>query len=229
VSPPAIGARWAYGRAIALIAALVCLVAAVAGVRQVGAGREALVDSDAAAARGDLAGAVARARDAAEAVVPGSPYPKEGYARLEAIARGAEARGDERTALGAWGAMRAATAATSAAGEGASPWTRLADDGIARAGSRPLLPGHPAGDNAWATQTGEIHASEPLLRASLTRDDLPSPLVLTLLGLGALAFFAGCARLAVTATDRAALRREWIALVAAAFGAAIELAVYLRA
>ena len=229
MSGPDVDARWVYGRAIAGVAALVCLVAAVAGIRQVGVGREALLDSDAAAARGDLAGAIARARDAAEAVVPGTPYSNEGYARLEAIARGAEARGDERTTVAAWGAMRAATAATNEGGEGGNAWVRLADDGIARAGSRPLVPGRPAGDNAWATQTGEIHASEPLLRASLARDDLPSPLVLTLLGLGALAFFAGCARLAVAATDRAALRREWMALAAAIGGAVIELAVYLRA
>lgn len=220
---------WVYGRALAAVLALVCLVAGVAAARQLGVGKEALIDSDAAAARGDLVGALARAREAAEAVAPGSPYPKQGYARLESIARGAEARGDERTAVAAWGAMRAAAAATNAAGDEANAWTQLADDGLARSGSRPLVPGRPAGDNAWASQSGEIHASEPLLRASLARDDLPSTLVLTLLGAGALAFFAGCARLAVTARDRAALRREWMALAAAIAGAVIEVAVYLRA
>ena len=81
------------------VVALCALLVAVATAKELSVGAQAVIDSDAAAAHGDVATATARARDAAEAVAPGSPYPREGYTRLEAIARAAETRRDERAAV----------------------------------------------------------------------------------------------------------------------------------
>jgi hypothetical protein len=208
---------------------LLALLVAVATVRQISAGARAVIDSDAAAARGDLAAATARARDAAEAAVPGSPYPREGYARLEAIARAAEAKRDERGAVAAWGAMRAAATATSAPLLGTGAWRALADEGLVRAGS--------AAPEAWRGEegatpppaSGEVHASAETLQAALAREDAPPTGLLALLGAGALAFFAGCARLAVAAGDFAAFRRERAALAAATLGAILYAIACFRA
>jgi hypothetical protein len=160
---------------------------------------------------------VARARDAAEAAAPGSPYPREGLARLEAIGRAAETRGDERTAVHAWGAMRAAATATSGVLGPSAAWVTLADEGVVRAGARPLVP------------SPEVHAREATLRAALGHEDAPSVAMLVLLGVGGLAFFAGCARIAVAARDADALRRERWAIAAAGLGALIYAVACLRA
>jgi hypothetical protein len=202
-----------------LVAIALLVVAAIAGVatwRQVGYGARAAAASDAALAASDLTEAIARARDAAEAVAPGSPYPSQGYARLEAIARGAESRADERTAVAAWGAMRSAATATAGPFVATDAWRALADDGLARAGARP-----PPG-------SAEIHASEAAIRAELARADPPATLALLLLAAGALAFFAGGARLAWVGRDLAAIKRERVALAATAAGLAIYVIASFR-
>jgi hypothetical protein len=212
------GAGQADGTRIAIAAAAItALFLGVATAREIHAGVEAVIDSDAAAARGDLAAATARARDAAEAAAPGSPYPREGYTRLEAIARGAEARRDERGAIAAWGAMRAAATATGAPLVSTDAWRALADEGIVRTGAQ--VEGSP----------GEVHASEDTLRTSLAREDAPATGILALLGAGAAAFFAGLGRLAFTARNVATLRREKLALAAALVGGLLYAVVCLRA
>jgi hypothetical protein len=121
-------------------AALVALaVVAVATVNERALGREAADAAAADAARGDWAGSVAHARAAAEAHAPGSPWPDEGFRRLDAIGHDAVVRGDAATALLAYGAMQgaAATAVTGLArpllGLGADDtWRARAEDGLAR-------------------------------------------------------------------------------------------------
>jgi hypothetical protein len=207
-------------RVAAGAAGLVALLFAVATVNELGIGARAIADSDAAAARGDLATATSRARDAAEAAVPGSPYARGGYARLEALARGAEGRRDERGAITAWGAMRAAATATSAPLVATAAWLTLADEGIVRAGDA---------EGLVQSAPGEVHAPEAILRGALVREDAPSLAIFFFLGAGALAFFAGCARLAVAARDLSTLRREKIALAATAAGAILYAVACFRA
>ncbi|MGO8994278.1 MAG: hypothetical protein ACLQVI_13195 [Polyangiaceae bacterium] len=206
-------------RVVLAAVALAALLVGIATARALAEGAQAVKDSDAAVARGDLATATMRARDAAEAVAPGSPYPREGYERLEAIAHVAEARLDERGATAAWGAMRAAATATAGPLIRTDTWRALADDGLVRAGTGFATPG---------AVTGEVHASEATLRTALGREDAPSAWLLTLLGAGALGFFAGCARLALAAKDLATLRHEKLALAAVAVGMSLYALVSLR-
>ncbi len=118
---------------VAVVAVLaVCAVAIVAAARQTSIGRTEMEAADSAAAASDWIDAVFHARAAAEAVAPGSPWPERGRARLDAIGREAEERGDESTALLAYGALRAAALATRLPGWSSSAWRLKADEGIAR-------------------------------------------------------------------------------------------------
>jgi hypothetical protein len=115
--------------------------------------------------------------------------------------------------------MRAAATATSSPFGSSEGWRALADDGLARVGSRPPV----------ASAAAEVTPTEPVLRAALAREDAPSPLAFVFLGAGALAFFAGAARLAAVVRDVASLRREKVALVIAALGLAGYVIASLRA
>jgi hypothetical protein len=74
-----------------------------------------------------------------------------------------------------------------------------------------------------------VHASEATLRTALAHEDAPSAGFLALLGAGALAFFAGCGRMAFVARDLDALRKEKVALAAAFAGAVLYAIAYFRA
>jgi hypothetical protein len=138
-----------------LVAAIVLVaVLAAGGARQLVVGARAVVDCDVAAARDDLPAAIGHARAAAEAVLPGSPYPRRGYERLDRIARESESRGDDATALAAWRAMRAAAGETSGLGVPSGEWRTRADEGLLRAASRAA----PAPDPA---RLGELLARDP--------------------------------------------------------------------
>ena len=102
---------------LAALAALVVVAAvAVLTAREIATGQSEVAAADAAAARSDWGEAIVHARAAAEALVPGSPWPERGWERLEAVGHDAEARGDDATALLAYGAMRAAALTTRAPG-----------------------------------------------------------------------------------------------------------------
>ncbi len=89
------------------VSALV-LFLAVATLRAVLDGEREIAKSDAAFDANDLHGSIQHARRAASAYAPGAPHVERGYARLLAIARGAEAAGQADIALLAWQAERAA-------------------------------------------------------------------------------------------------------------------------
>ena len=150
-------------------------------------GQVEVAAADAAADRSDWPDAVLHARAAAEALVPGSPWPARGWARLEAIGHDAEARGDDPTALLAYGAMRAAALATRAPGAGADAWRRKADEGLARVAS------------SARTATGPHVASDAMLDA-LRETEPPPTWILTVLGAAGVAMLAGLARIAWTTT-----------------------------
>jgi hypothetical protein len=101
---------WLRRLAVALLLAL--LAAAVLVARVIGDGEEQMRQSDAAFDRGDVRSAAQHARRAAVLYVPGAPHVDAAYARLLAIAAGAEAAGQRETAQVAWRAMRGAALET---------------------------------------------------------------------------------------------------------------------
>ena len=97
----------------AAIALGLAIVLAIAWSGRSGEGRRALAECEAALVRGDAIDAILAARVAAEARCPTCSAPDEALAKLEQIAKNAEARGDDVTAFAAWRAERAALIAAS--------------------------------------------------------------------------------------------------------------------
>ncbi len=146
-------------RVAALLGLLFAIVVGIAGVRQLSAGAQAVALADAAAAKSDWPMAIAQSRTAAEALTPGSPWTERGWQRLEAIGHDAEARGDDQTALLAYGAMRAASLATRGPLSGWQRRRAQADEGLARVAASTR---DPAARPATATaMLDALHASEP--------------------------------------------------------------------
>ena len=144
---------------IALAALVVVAAVAVVTARELAAGQSEVDAADAAATRSDWAETIVHARAAAEALVPGSPWPERGWTRLEAVGHDAEARGDDATAMLAYGAMRAAALATRAPGAGSERWRTKAEDGLARVASSQA---DAAGPRATAeSMLDALRASEP--------------------------------------------------------------------
>jgi hypothetical protein len=99
-------------RRIALALMLVLLGLAVLTARVVYDGEREMRLSDEAFNRGDVHTATLYARRAAVLYAPGAPHVGPAYARLIAIAEGAEAAGDRVIATRAWGAVRGAALET---------------------------------------------------------------------------------------------------------------------
>jgi hypothetical protein len=171
--------------AVALVVAssLVCLAA-----REVAVGRDEAAEAEAAASRSDWIEAVAHARAAAEATAPWSPWPERGARRLESLARDAEVRGDDTTALLAWGALRSAAIATRGLGHDTSDWRAAAEHGIARVAQ----PDVAARDDRDRDAGGVPYVPGTELR----RRDFPSDGSIALLGASLAAAVIGVARLA---------------------------------
>jgi hypothetical protein len=162
----------------------------VTEVREWSSGAVAIQESDAAVAQGDLRQGIERARRAAEAAVPFSPYPGEGYERLTSIALGAERKGDVDTASFAWRAVRSAAIATRPAWA-AHGRVAEADEGIVRLARSSI-----------ATSLGVHGGGETVIRDELAMDETPSPWFSLLVASAALAIVAGLAsRIAVRSRD----------------------------
>jgi len=95
-------------RRLALIAALPLVLFALVTLRTLSRGEAELAASDRAFDAGQLELAVRYARHAAAAYVPGAAHVAAAYARLRAVAVGAEHARDVALAASAWQAMRAA-------------------------------------------------------------------------------------------------------------------------
>jgi hypothetical protein len=163
--------------------ALVALsVVAILAAREMRDGEREVRAADAAADHADWWEAVAHARAAAEALVPGSPWPERGQLRLEAIGHDAEARGDDGIAMLAYSAMRAAALATRAPGSHSDRWRSKAEDGLARVAASQRTLGAPRTD-ADAMLTA-LRAGEP-----------PATWKLVLLAAAAAAMLGGLGRL----------------------------------
>jgi hypothetical protein len=151
--------RHAAAQALALAAAVLLAIVAVATARETALGRSELEAADRAAAAADWLEAIAHARAAAEAVAPGSPWPERACGRLESIGRDAEARGDQATALLAYGALRSAAIATRVPLFRSGPWRDRADDDLARVAAGAHDPSVP--HVTAAEMRDALRASEP--------------------------------------------------------------------
>jgi hypothetical protein len=185
-------------RRILAVALVTLLSLAIAWTSRATEGRRALLDADAALARGDLLEAILAARVAAEARCPGCGAPDEGFARLERIARDAEARGDDTTAFASWRAARAALLATSVLST-TSPRCARADAELARFAHRIDAAAAAAGANPTPA------AAEERLRARFTESDVPAGASFALIGIGGLVFLACGARFAMSRAARSKL------------------------
>lgn len=92
--------------------ALVTVGLAVATIRVIVAGDDELAASTAALDAGDPREAIVRARRAAGWYAPGAPHVAVAYARLQALAEGAEEHGHRELALLAWRSIRTAALET---------------------------------------------------------------------------------------------------------------------
>ena len=180
--------KWSGG---ALLALALGVTIAVAWAGRVSEGRRSLAEADGALARGDTTDAILASRVAAEARCPGCTAPDQGFAKLEKIARDAEARGDDTTAFAAWRATRAALLAT-AVTSGTSPRRMHADVEVARFAHRIDAAAVAAG----AAPTSA--AAEDRLRAGMTESELPSGATFALVGIGGVVFLVAAARFAMS-------------------------------
>jgi hypothetical protein len=178
-------------RTAAMAALVVVAATAVLTVREVAVGQAEVTAADTAAARSDWGESIVHARAAAEALVPGSPWPARGWSRLEAIGHDAEARGDDATAMLAYGAMRSAALATRAPGSGSDRWRSKAEDALARVASYRKEVGAPV--TPAASMLDALHDTEP-----------PPTATLVLLAAAGVAMLGGLGRLAWAGGERAA-------------------------
>ena len=175
------GAQLAIGVLVAVLG--------TAWITQSSEGRSALDDADRAARKGERVEAIALARRAAMARCPGCSAPSLAYARLASLAREAEAKGDEPTALAAWRATRAATLATVVVDPEGGRRTQ-ADNEIARLEHRVDMAAAAAGGHASPA------ATEDRVRQALAAPAVPSTFVFVILALGGAVFALGAVRFA---------------------------------
>src|SRR5260221_3342413 len=206
--------RGAWLRRIALGMLLGVLLLAALTLRVVAEGEAELKRSDAAFDKGDLRDAILYARRAAVLYAPGAPHVPAAYARLAAIAMGAEASAQVDIARQAWGATRAAALETR------HLWTPRAADleranaSLARLAASP----EPSG-----------RGRERMMQA-LSRDHAPQAPWILVLGAGFALFPAGLGSLVLRGISPSGrVSRQWVAisaLVALAGAACWTIAVY---
>ncbi|HEX4336661.1 MAG TPA: hypothetical protein VH062_12155 [Polyangiaceae bacterium] len=175
--------RTGWLRRVALGMLLSVLLFAALTARIVADGEAALERSNAAFDKGDLRDAILYARRAAVLYAPGAPHVSAAYARLRAIALGAEATKDLEIARQAWGATRAAALETTHFVTPRELDLERANASLARL----------SGDGTSA-------ASDPArakMAAALARDDAPQAAWVLVLGAGFVLFAAGLVLLVV--------------------------------
>lgn len=174
-------------RAASAALALAFVVLIAAWVSRVSEGRRALAESNGALLRGDRVEAIVHARAAAEARCPWCAAPEAGYAKLIAIAREAESKNDDASALAAWQAVRVASLATTWF-DASEPRRQRADGEIARLQHRIDAMGATAGG------TSSPAASEERLRAVLAPNPLPATAVFVVIAAGTILLAFGAIR-----------------------------------
>lgn len=178
------------------------LLLAVLGVglltwRAVSDGEQAMAASDAAFNQGDLRTALVHARRGATAYAPGAPHVARAYARLQAVAIGAEARGDLEIAQEAWRAVRSAALETRSVTQPHAEELERANRALAR----------------LATRGKEDPEERKVVLAELEASQGPRARWILVLGLGFLLSTVGLAWIGVRGVDvRGAVVRRQLAV-----------------
>src|SRR5688572_462216 len=170
-------------------AGLAGIVIATAWIARAMEGDRVLRECDGAVFRKDFVEAIVFARAAAEARCPFCSAPEIGYARLYAIAKDAETRGDDVTAIAAWRAVRAAALGT-VVFDAAPARRERADVEIARLGHRIDAAAAAAGNMASPA------ASEERLRAAQAAHDVPNGTTFLVIAIGGVLFLFFAVRFA---------------------------------
>jgi hypothetical protein len=201
-------------RRVAFGSLLAVLLFAALTARVVAEGEAELTKSDAAFDKGNLRDAILFARRAAVLYAPGAPHVSRAYARLRAVALGAESTGQLDVARQAWGATRAAALETRHFSTPRTGDLERANASLARLA---------------AAQDPSGEARDRTAKA-LARDDSPDALWVVVLGAGFALFAAALGWLAVAGiAPSGALNRRGVAvstLLAVAGVACWGLAVY---
>ena len=202
----------AWLRRVALGMLLGVLTLGALTARVVARGEAELSKSDGAFNRGDLRATILHARRSAVLYAPGAPHVPAAYARLSAVALGAEASGDADLARLAWGAMRGAALETR------HLWTPRAAE-LVRANTNLARLSSVAG-----------RGDHGRARELLARDDAPRAPWVLLLGVGFGLFAAGLGLFAargLSPSGKISGRGLWVSLALAMVGVACwTLAVY---
>ncbi|MBI5535509.1 MAG: hypothetical protein HY898_22455 [Deltaproteobacteria bacterium] len=200
---------------ISLVIAVVSAVAAMLTMHALVEGQRELRASGTSLAAGDLEQAVIRARRAASWYVPGAAHVPSAYERMMGVARVAEGRGDPKTALFAWQAVRSAALSTRWVTVPHAKELAIANASIARLSSKMPRP-------QGAAERSDIETERDTL-ARLSRQEHPFvPWVIVLLvGFGMIAGGMTQFGLRAVGPDGAlAWKRAQIGLIVAGVGAA---------
>jgi hypothetical protein len=149
-------------RRIALGLLLVMLVLASVTATMIARGEGAMRQSDRAFDAGQVREAIAFARRAAVAYVPAAPHVGAAYARLGAIAKGAEAAGHFQIAREAWEGVRAAALETRHAWQPHPEELHRANENLAR-----IMASEAPSVSGGRTRVFELLAADPSPRAPL--------------------------------------------------------------
>lgn len=197
---------------LAWLTFMVVLGCAAFSARVIVEGQAELGASDAAFDRGELGSALDHARRSATLYAPGAPHVDRAFARLNAIALGAEASGQPKVAFLAWQAMRAAALESRHVLLVHEAELELANQNLARL-------------EALERNQGESERLKNQAQAltRLSTDDAPAPGWIAVLGLGFSLALLGLALFAFQGVDRAgkvSFGRARLGLVLFVIGAA---------
>ena len=199
-------------RRLAWLSFMIVLGFAVFSARVILEGESELSASDAAFDRGELGPALDHARRSATLYAPGAPHVERAYARLNAIAVGAEASGQPKVSFLAWQAMRSAALESRHVLLPHEAELERANQNLARLEAL-----------ARSQDDPERAKNQAQALTRLSADDAPAPTWIAVLGLGFSLALAGLALFAFQGVDRAgkvSLGRARWGIVLFAIGAA---------
>jgi hypothetical protein len=206
-------------RRIAWLSFMVVLIGAVFSARVIMEGEAELAASDAAFDRGELGPALDHARRSATLYAPGAPHVERAYARLNAIALGAEAAGRPTIAFLAWQAVRSAALESRHVLIAREAELERANQNLARLEAL-----------TRDKNDAERSKNQQQALAHLSADDAPAPGWIAVLGAGFSLALLGLALFAFQGVDRAGKvsfgRARWGLLLFAIGAACWTLAAY---